>query len=395
MTEIRPRLQGDPDLWEKIISLARERGLSETISAIMGNKDANREFEQDISGGKAREVFTVDNPPTTLEEALKNSKADLSIWQVQKWLWNHWAGNYQVKVWFERKTIDNNDFLNDHLVSLEASFKKVKAKKVPGSKVGVIMLADFHFGMDYQGDAKNPAFSIDILTEKVRQVADKINAQGFKEVHLALIGDFIESFTGLNHMDTWKHLSSYGVTAVRGICELLAKELIAKVNNLKEIYIVSGNHDRISVKKDIDGSGEAAKLIADFLSLMVEVPVNFDYVLLNPVIDGIKYIFSHGHLGLSKRDEYATILEYGDQNIYNVIAQGHLHKREVKKGRKVIRNTVSNVVSLEGSNFRKIIVPPLVTGGAFSSSLGLFGTAGATVISNNGFGGVDHLDLSV
>jgi hypothetical protein len=101
---------------------------------------------------------------------------------------------------------------------------------------------------------------------------------------------------------------------------------------------------------------------------------------------------THGHLGLSKSSEDATILEYGDQSKYNVVLQGHDHKREVKKGHKIRKDYVTSTTSLEGSNFRKIVVPPLVSGGAFSSSLGLFGSTGATVVSST-LGGVDHWDL--
>jgi predicted phosphodiesterase len=134
-----------------------------------------------------------------------------------------------------------------------------------------------------------------------------------------------------------------------GVCGLIRDELILRLNNVSNVYIVAGNHDRVTNKKDQDARGEAAGLIADVLELMIDTPIHFDYSYLNPEIDGVKYIFTHGHLGLSNRSEHATILEYGDQSKYNVVLQGHHHKREVKKGHKIRKDYVTSTTSLEGS----------------------------------------------
>lgn len=360
-----------------------------------GEKPNSGSLEEDFSTGQAKEIFTVDNPPTTLEDALKNSHADLSKWEVQKWTWNHWAGRYQVKVQFSRKEIKEKDRVESLLSEVRDSFKTIKTKKVKGSGVGVVSLADFHYGMKFNGDAKNRPFNIETLTHTISRVIEEVNALGLEEVHLTLLGDFVESFTGVNHANTWKNLESYGRSALTGVARLICEQLVAKINNVAHIYIVPGNHDRVTVKSDLDSIGEGAGIIADLMELMIDVPISFDYLFLNPEIDGVKYILSHGNLGLSKRDEYATILEYGDQNLYNVILQGHYHSRDVKKGYKMVKNKVTNTVTIEGSNFRKITVPPLVTGGAYSSSLGRFSTSGATVIWNNGSGGINHLDCSI
>jgi predicted phosphodiesterase len=352
----------------------------------------NHSISEDFDKGQTEEVFTVDNPPTSLEDALRGSKVDLSVWDVQKWVWNHWAGRYQVKVWFAQKEHDPQEKLSAFLNSIKDGFNKSKSSKVAGRGTAVVALADFHLGMKWEGDAKNPPFDAEILAQRIAALVDKINAQGFEEVHLALLGDFIESFTGLNHLDTWKHLESYGRTAVMGVCGLIRDELILRLNNVSNVYIVAGNHDRVTNKKDQDARGEAAGLIADVLELMIDTPIHFDYSYLNPKIDGTKYILKHGHLGMSKRSEERLLLEYGDPSCYNVILQGHDHKREVKKGHTIRKDYVTSTTSLEGSNFRKIIVPPLVSGGSFSSSLGLFGTTGATVVSSTA-GGVDHWDL--
>ena len=277
---------------------------------------------------------------------------------------------------------------------LKAGFKKAKTKKVKGSGIGVIAMADFHYGMKYAGDAKNPPFNIESLTQSVRDAADKINELGLKEVHLCLLGDFIESFTGLNHMDAWKHLESYGRDAVVGVAELLRDELILRVKNVKRVYMIAGNHDRVTLKSDIDSKGEAAKLIADFLGLMVDVPIDFNYTVLNPTIDGIKYILTHGHLSLSKMEANGMILEFGDQHIYNVILNAHGHHKLLKSGIKTRRDILTNVVSLEGSNFIKMMIAPMVTGGAYSNSIGGYSQSGFSKFQNNGRGKLDYSCLA-
>jgi metallophosphoesterase superfamily enzyme len=89
-----------------------------------------------------------------------------------------------------------------------------------------------------------------------------------------------------------------------GVCGLIRDELIMRLSNVSNVYIVAGNHDRVTNKKDQDARGEAAGLIADVLELMIDTPIHFDYSYLNPEDRRyVKYIFTHGHLGLSNRSE--------------------------------------------------------------------------------------------
>lgn len=67
-----------------------------------------REHNYEEKSNSALETFTVENPPKTLEDALINSNVDLDVWDVEKWIWNHWAKFYQVKVWFKRKTLSSD-----------------------------------------------------------------------------------------------------------------------------------------------------------------------------------------------------------------------------------------------------------------------------------------------
>jgi hypothetical protein len=52
-------------------------------------------------------------------------------------------------------------------------------------------------------------FSYEVVVDRLKQAADQINRMGYKKVEIALLGDFIETFTGLNHMNSWQQLE-YG-----------------------------------------------------------------------------------------------------------------------------------------------------------------------------------------
>jgi hypothetical protein len=43
--------------------------------------------------------------------------------------------------------------------------------------------------------------------------------------------------------------------------KILHEKLLSKINNLNKIYIVAGNHDRLTSDKDEDVDGGAADLI--------------------------------------------------------------------------------------------------------------------------------------
>ncbi len=99
-------------------------------------------------GDDAVETFTTDNPPETLEDALSNSQVDLNQWEVEKWIWNHWAGKYQVKVWFKRrafsaeKTLDSLfEYYKDRTPSKYVPTPKINN---PSNSCAIINLYDAH-----------------------------------------------------------------------------------------------------------------------------------------------------------------------------------------------------------------------------------------------------------
>lgn len=273
--------------------------------------------------------------------------------------------------------------------------KKNKALK----NVGVFMLGDFHLGA-YVGDLlKTPDFNYNVISEKLQEVARTINSHKYKEVHLFLVGDFIESFSGLNHINSWKGLQkgAYGMKSVILAHEILSEHLYSKITNFKYCGFISGNHDRISSAKDEDQEGQVAMMMEYLFKKDFKVKSEWSALLISKVIDNIGYVVTHGHLGISSKEISKVIFDYGFQGKYNVFAKAHKHTRETKKTFKhsLIKYGDIEYVTLDSSDYRAVTIPPLFTGNFFSESLGFSTTAGMSHFYNNGRDKITYIDYSV
>ncbi len=272
----------------------------------------------------------------------------------------------------EVKTIINE--VADYLIEARIEPVKSVSAKATGGEINVV-IADLHFG------AKNtkrhlPDYSVEILKDHFRtQIVPIINSYNAKKVNIFLAGDLIESFTGLNHVDSWKGIQEgyYGADLVKYCYEFLV-EFISSVNNVDKVIGVSGNHDRATPNKDHDNEGFIAQIIFEFLRLSfknVDIKVIFDNKLESLLIDDICYIMSHGHEKLSDGNASTLVLKYGSQNHYNVLISGHWHERRIKA---------------DSEKFRQIVCPSVFPGNNFSVGLGYDTCAGFLIIENNGKG---------
>ena len=142
----------------------------------------------------------------SMEEAIDFFDIDTDVWEVTSWTANSWdAGdktNYQVKLKLGRIS---SEYSIDAVKTLKKEYKqavtKVKSRKVKGSGVGIAVLSDFHIGAKVQDMVQTDDFSYEVVADRLQQAADQINRQGYKTVEVALLGDFIETITGLNHMN--------------------------------------------------------------------------------------------------------------------------------------------------------------------------------------------------
>lgn len=264
-----------------------------------------------------------------------------------------------------------------------------KPKIKDGRKTGVVKIADLHFGAYVDNLIRTGEFSIDILAKDLRRAAEEINARNYKRVHVHILGDLIESFTGLNHKNSWKGLDKgmVGSEAIKLCCKVLHKDFLSQIGNLGEIKIVAGNHDRVTSDNNEDVKGEAADLISWGLQLM-GYDVEFNALVIKHVVDNICHILTHGHHGISKKSTKQLCWDYGVQGMFNLITEGHLHSTIEKLS--ISQRDKFQIVKDDSVDHRRMNCPSFFTGNFYSESLGFASPKGFLITEDNG-NGIPHV----
>ena len=327
-------------------------------------------------------------------EHYKLPRTDISSYKLV----SHTGTPYYNIVFKEKTEEDNFDYKS----ALEQAFKDVKKYKPRKEKKpriiyrqGVITLADLHFGAYISASQISPEYSITVLCDMLEYAAEKINSFDYNVVHVHLLGDLIESFTGLNHKNSWKGLDKgmFGVSAVKLFVELFQKHFLNKIDNLGCIKMVAGNHDRVTSDSSEDTDGGAAELVAWGLE-MLGYDVEFSTSVLTHLVDDTNYILNHGHLGLTKKMSTKEICwTYGKKGYFNYIQEAHLHSRIRKLNAKQVQGF--QLISDDNNDCRREVFPSFFTGNPYSENLG-FSTMPGFKISMTGRGsGVDVFDFSL
>lgn len=284
--------------------------------------------------------------------------------------------------------------------SLSCSGKLTPANIKTKKSIGVVGMADFHLGAYVSDLIKTPDFSYTHIINKLKEIVEIINKKEYSEVYLFLNGDFIESFSGLNHANSWKGLAkgAHGMGSVVLAHEVLKNNLYSKINNLKYIGFISGNHDRTSPDKNLDDKGEVAYMMEYLCRNTVSgIKTEWNPIVISKTIDGINYLVTHAHLNLAKKDSAKILFDYGVQGIYNVILKGHTHSRDMKKVYKgqMVKYQEENIVFFDQLDYRIVVLPPIFTGNFYSESLGYTSSAGFNLFENNGKGKPNMFDYCV
>lgn len=252
-------------------------------------------------------------------------------------------------------------------------------------KTGIVKIADLHLGAYVDNLIKTKNFSIDILANKLLDAADNINSRKYADVHIHILGDLIESFTGLSHKNTWKGLDKamVGAEAVKLVVKILHENFLSKITNLRYIKVVAGNHDRITSDNKEDVQGGAANLVCWGLEL-IGYEVEFNPLVITHTIDNICHILTHGHHAISKRSTKQLCWDYGVQGKYNLICEGHLHSIIQKLN--VNQRDSYQTVKDDAVDHRRMNLPSFFTGNFFSESLGYTSESGFVIVEDNGKG---------
>lgn len=386
-------LEGEPQIDVKHRTLRRK--ISEYKAAFTNPQHRMHHKSEAENKGNKEYVYKGPKSITTLDEALKFFDVDTKLWEVESWVANSWDSgeitNYQVKLKLvprKATSVDIEDLKGDYLKAV----KELKPRSVKGTSTGVLVLADLHVGAKVKDLQITEDYSYDVIVSRLDQAARHINRFQYKQVELVLLGDFIESFTGLNHSNTWQELEyqGHGSNAVILAYQML-RDFLDKIHNLQAVSIVSGNHDRTTIKTELDPKGGVAQIIAFMLNSTCKwFQVKWDPMLISKEIDGIQYILTHNHLGVSKNDMSKVFWEYGVQDKYNVLLGGHWHSRRKKR----LYQQVDEIV-WDQANYRSITVAPIFTGNFYSESNGWTSSSGITIVENNGAGKPNVYDITL
>lgn len=344
----------------------------------------------------------------TIEKALKKSGVNCDEWVVDKKEFKTYTvtmkvkqsdgtdkpvvkTNYYCKLQFVKKEITYEEVFNQIKKSLGKKVKLKKPKK--NERVAVLSLADFHIGAEIKKQVKSEDFDITILRKYLSKMVNIINELKYDRVELNLLGDLVESISGLNHPNSWKSLGRdmYGYNVIIVAYELIRDELLLKIKNLTDVNIVPGNHDRFTIDKKVDNVGGLGGLMAFMIQENIKgLNVCYNDLVLVKEIDGINYIMSHGDKSMSRKP-INLIADYGRNDIFNVVLSGHIHSRK-KTSTKKITYIHENHINIDSLNYRELVVPSLFTGNFYSESLGYTSSAGGIITSNNGHGKINTFD---
>lgn len=237
----------------------------------------------------------------------------------------------------------------------------------------VAVIADLHIGARSENLDLTPDYSPAQTRNLLSKIADRINKTGATDVTVCILGDIIESFTGLNHPNSWQSVE-FGMHGAKVIKEAMSvlEEFLAKTNNVRQILAVSGNHDRITASKKEDSRGQVAEIILYMLQRLYgkNLDIQYNDIVLSKQVDGIQYILAHGDKK-AIRDGKQAVINHGDSKLFNVILEAHVHNRQIKEDEK---------------SHRRITAPAVFTGNRYSEENGWLARPGFLTFENDGTG---------
>lgn len=287
--------------------------------------------------------------------------------------------NKQTKKAYEKAVKDSakvdykrQQFEHGLLEYITASKVAPLVKKTADVKCGhaIVHIADLHVGADIEAERNLPAYNAVILEKKLAEVATDVNSRKAKSITLVINGDLIETFTGLNHINSWKNIDKkygYGVNATIQAIEILTK-FISSVNNVKEVVLTSGNHDRHSANSQEDVTGEVVQWVHYVLDARFNnhMKLTWQHDVASILVDNCGIVATHGHLGLSKKNPELLVNQYGFVGKFNLVLMGHLHTRKILA---------------DSMMYRVIHAPSMFTGNDYSKGLGFTSLSGYLFIT--------------
>ena len=327
--------------------------------------------------------YTEDNTPRERLQQVVDDKMQMKMKDKQRLIENSY---FKETIKRYKKTIEKDsvqtfaletmiDELNDMTSgwkSKTATLTRTRDFKTE-RKWLVAVIADLHIGARSENLDLTPDYSPAQTRNLLAKVADKINQTGATDVTVCILGDIIESFTGLNHPNSWQSVdfAMHGAKVIKEAMSVL-EEFLAKTNNVRQLLAVSGNHDRITASKKEDSRGQVAEIILYMLQRLYgkNLDIQYNDIVLSQEIDGIHYILHHGDKK-AIRDGKQAIINHGNTKLFNIILEAHVHSRHISEDEKT---------------YRRITTPAIFTGNRYSEENGWLARPGFLTFENDGTG---------
>jgi len=371
----------DPKFYDKygeFISLYSDRGFSpsQIVSRLIDDFDVQGDYKKILRKIK---YFRNERKPKVDEDV--TNTFDTSTMMLERATVKTETG------WMKYKSTPSSD-LSDFIKEFESHTSSKLLPKQQGSGIAVCPIADLHAGANVQGLIMTPDFSPSILKDNLSVVASDINSHKFSEVHIPILGDLIESIMGVNHAGSFQEMlpGSFGGDGII-LSHKIISHFLSSIANLKKVYIISGNHDRLHENKELDFKGGVAQVIAHMLSLE-GFDVEFHPLIISRSIDSFQYVLSHDH-HKSRNNAADFILKYGDQRKYNIALGGHLHTSK-RKSSYMVENVIADEVNYTVRNIR-----PLFTGNFYSEALGYTSQAGYEIYMRSRYNGLENRQIGI
>jgi hypothetical protein len=237
---------------EEVGKLMEKIKAEKTLEPKESSKFTLLSFNEDLKENNAQVIGKSDEQIKSLEELIEKCKIDTKIWNIDRYVQNIWAGNWQVKAWLSRKTQGDN-FQKNFVEFLKGYIPKVYQQPAPAISPSlprgclVINKQDQHSNKyDIMGgNSMGKRFSA--IYDRTRKILIQSTTSNKLDKIYYVVGSdqFNSEWTGTTTRGTkMENLSTYHQT-FESICnhEINMINLLLAYSNDVEILYVSGNHD--------------------------------------------------------------------------------------------------------------------------------------------------------
>lgn len=325
--------------------------------------------------------YTVDHTENTelhqlISDKLKMKEHDMHR-LIEEEYKNHTIKAYKkvIKKDKEKRFYESQFF--QELAALLPETEEIKIRK-PYSTRGnangpedlLISIADLHIGAKTEGLIKTRNYNSEETITRLNAIATRVNSLHAKSANICILGDLIESFSGMNHSNTFEGINMHGGKVVVEAYKILSN-FFESVDNLKGVKIIGGNHDRASASNKDDVHCTIAGIISFMLQEKYKGIFSIEYsdlILSQDLDSNLRIIMAHGDKKVLKAAGAsldAKVIEFGSQERFNVILTGHLHSRGINEDK---------------CHFRWYKTPSIFSGNYYSESNGWNANPGYYII---------------